>query len=120
MLHIYGCSNQGFLVYLYLGAIHDCTSQNCPCSGSSCGCCPYSSSQCDAGGKYFMNPTSNASSDAFSPCSISTICSAMSDFTSCLEGKLHLLLLLFFLCLIVDFIMYSSWFKKYYFITAMW
>lgn len=67
-----------------------------------------------------MNPTSNASSDAFSPCSISTICSAMSDFTSCLEGKLHLLLLLFFLCLIVDFIMYSSWFKKYYFITAMW
>ncbi|CAO0803694.1 unnamed protein product [Mucor circinelloides] len=67
------------------GAIHDCTSQNCPCSGSSCGCCPYSSSQCDAGGKYFMNPTSNASSDAFSPCSISTICSSMSDFTSCLE-----------------------------------
>ncbi|CEP19600.1 hypothetical protein [Parasitella parasitica] len=68
------------------GAIHDCTAQNCPCSGSSCGCCPYSSSQCDAGGKYFMNPTSNASSDAFSPCSISTICSSMSDFTSCLEA----------------------------------
>ncbi|GAA5814109.1 hypothetical protein MFLAVUS_007599 [Mucor flavus] len=67
------------------GAIHDCTSQNCPCSGSSCQCCPYSDTQCDAGGEYFMNPTSNASSDAFSPCSIKTICSAMPQFLSCIE-----------------------------------
>ncbi|KAI8079512.1 Metallo-peptidase family M12-domain-containing protein [Gilbertella persicaria] len=67
------------------GAIHDCTSQNCPCSGTSCQCCPYSSTQCDAGGRYFMNPTSNASSDAFSPCSITTICTAMPNYLSCLE-----------------------------------
>ncbi|KAI7899377.1 Metallo-peptidase family M12B Reprolysin-like-domain-containing protein [Cokeromyces recurvatus] len=66
------------------GAIHDCTSLSCPCSGSSCNCCPYSSTQCDAQGKYFMNPTSNASSDAFSPCSISTICKSMPEFMSCL------------------------------------
>ncbi|KAI9485216.1 MAG: Metallo-peptidase family M12B Reprolysin-like-domain-containing protein [Benjaminiella poitrasii] len=66
------------------GAIHDCTSQSCPCSGSGCNCCPYSSTQCDAQGKYFMNPTSNASSDAFSPCSITTICNSMPEFMSCL------------------------------------
>ncbi|KAI8379013.1 Metallo-peptidase family M12-domain-containing protein [Blakeslea trispora] len=67
------------------GAIHDCTSQNCPCSGSSCQCCPLSSTQCDAGGRYFMNPTSNASSDAFSPCSINSICTEMPSYTSCLQ-----------------------------------
>ncbi|KAI8982146.1 Metallo-peptidase family M12B Reprolysin-like-domain-containing protein [Mycotypha africana] len=67
------------------GAIHDCNAMSCPCSGSSCQCCPYSDTQCDAGGKYFMNPTSNASSDAFSPCSINTICGSMSQFTSCLQ-----------------------------------
>jgi hypothetical protein len=64
-----------------------------------------------------MNPTSNASSDAFSPCSITTICSAMPDFTSCLEGRFHSLLLF---CLVADFIMYSAWIKKYNFFTTMW
>ena len=33
-----------------------------------------------------MNPTSNASSDAFSPCSITTICTDMPNYTSCLQG----------------------------------
>ncbi|CAO3692941.1 unnamed protein product [Rhizopus stolonifer] len=67
------------------GAIHDCNSQTCPCSGSSCQCCPYSSTQCDAGGKYFMNPTSNASSSEFSPCSITTICKDIPNYSKCLE-----------------------------------
>ncbi|KAG1468687.1 hypothetical protein G6F56_003690 [Rhizopus delemar] len=67
------------------GAIHDCNSQTCPCSGSSCQCCPYSSTQCDAGGRYFMNPTSNASSSEFSPCSITTICNDIPNFSSCLQ-----------------------------------
>lgn len=34
-----------------------------------------------------MNPTSNATSDAFSPCSIKTICGDMSQWTSCLQGN---------------------------------
>ncbi|KAG1057461.1 hypothetical protein G6F43_000711 [Rhizopus delemar] len=67
------------------GAIHDCNAQTCPCSGSSCQCCPYSSTQCDAGGKYFMNPTSNASSSEFSPCSITTICKSIPNYMSCLK-----------------------------------
>ncbi|KAI9281049.1 Metallo-peptidase family M12B Reprolysin-like-domain-containing protein, partial [Sporodiniella umbellata] len=67
------------------GAIHDCNAQTCPCSGASCQCCPFSSTQCDAGGRYFMNPTSNASSSEFSPCSISTICKDVPNFSSCLQ-----------------------------------
>lgn len=67
--------------------MHDCTAETCPCSGSSCQCCPFSDTVCDAGGRYFMNPTSNASSDAFSPCSIKTICTAMPQHMSCLEGS---------------------------------
>ncbi|KAG0178510.1 hypothetical protein DFQ29_003385 [Apophysomyces sp. BC1021] len=67
------------------GAIHDCTSQNCPCSGSSCQCCPLSATQCDAGGTYIMNPTSNVSSQDFSPCSISTVCGLYPSLGTCLE-----------------------------------
>ncbi|KAI7895890.1 Metallo-peptidase family M12B Reprolysin-like-domain-containing protein [Mucor mucedo] len=67
------------------GAMHDCNSQTCPCSGASCQCCPLSDTTCDAGGRYFMNPVSNASSDAFSPCSIKSICTAMPQHLSCLE-----------------------------------
>lgn len=33
-----------------------------------------------------MNPTSNATSSEFSPCSIKTICGDMSNYLSCLEG----------------------------------
>lgn len=73
-------------IFLLLGANHDCTSQDCPCSTRGCNCCQLSSTQCDAGGEYFMNPSSNSSSDSFSPCSINTICSAMPQY-SCLEGK---------------------------------
>ncbi|CDH56326.1 zinc metalloprotease [Lichtheimia corymbifera JMRC:FSU:9682] len=67
------------------GAIHDCTSDNCPCSGSSCQCCPLSSSECDAQGRYLMNPSSNGSTHDFSPCTINTVCEAFPSLGSCLE-----------------------------------
>ncbi|KAI7862047.1 Metallo-peptidase family M12-domain-containing protein [Spinellus fusiger] len=67
------------------GAIHDCTTDTCPCSGSSCSCCPLSDTQCSADGEYIMNPTSNVSSNAFSSCSISTICNSYPRLSSCLE-----------------------------------
>ena len=69
------------------GAIHDCNAQTCPCSGASCQCCPLSDTECDAKAQFFMNPSSNATSDSFSPCSIKTICSEMPNYLSCLEGK---------------------------------
>ncbi|KAI9278850.1 Metallo-peptidase family M12-domain-containing protein [Phascolomyces articulosus] len=68
------------------GAIHDCTSDSCPCSGSSCQCCPLSDTQCDAGGTYIMNPTNNVSTESFSPCSINTICGLFSSMGTCLEA----------------------------------
>lgn len=61
------------------GAVHDCTSQTCASSTtvSSSQCCPLSSSTCNAGEKYIMNPsTANGITD-FSPCSIGNICSAL-------------------------------------------
>ncbi|KAI8377741.1 Metallo-peptidase family M12-domain-containing protein [Radiomyces spectabilis] len=67
------------------GAMHDCNSQLCSCQGSTqCKCCPLSANQCDAGGAYLMNPSSNASANAFSECSINTICSSLAG-KSCLE-----------------------------------
>ncbi|WWC69861.1 uncharacterized protein I206_103804 [Kwoniella pini CBS 10737] len=53
------------------GAIHDCTS-GCSLSGS---CCPSTSSSCDAGGQYIMNPTTSSSEQTFSPCTLGNICS---------------------------------------------
>ncbi|OCF60915.1 hypothetical protein L486_00559 [Kwoniella mangroviensis CBS 10435] len=52
------------------GAIHDCTS-GCSLSGS---CCPLSSSSCDAGGSYIMNPTTSSSEQTFSACTLGNIC----------------------------------------------
>ncbi|KAJ2611769.1 hypothetical protein EV177_003329 [Coemansia sp. RSA 1804] len=68
------------------GAMHDCTSQECPCSGSSCsGCCPCSD-KCDCSAKYIMNPTSPVSSDDFSPCSIKNMCATIkSTAVQCLQ-----------------------------------
>ncbi|CAJ0646015.1 1515_t:CDS:10 [Entrophospora sp. SA101] len=49
------------------GASHDCIAANCPCtSAAQCNCCPLSSTVCDAGGKYIMNPTSNVLTNDFS------------------------------------------------------
>ncbi|KAJ2201328.1 hypothetical protein GGH14_002051 [Coemansia sp. RSA 370] len=59
------------------GAMHDCTSQECPCNGSSCNqCCPCSDN-CDCGARYIMNPTSPVSTDDFSPCSIRSMCATV-------------------------------------------
>ncbi|WRT66683.1 uncharacterized protein IL334_003643 [Kwoniella shivajii] len=52
------------------GAIHDC-STGCSLSGS---CCPLSSSSCDAGGSYIMNPTTSSSEQTFSGCTLGNIC----------------------------------------------
>ncbi|KAJ2160897.1 hypothetical protein GGF46_001882 [Coemansia sp. RSA 552] len=66
------------------GAMHDCTSQECPCSGSSCNqCCPCSDS-CDCDAKYIMNPTSPVATDNFSPCSVKNMCKIISG-AQCLQ-----------------------------------
>ncbi|KAI8335012.1 Metallo-peptidase family M12-domain-containing protein [Chlamydoabsidia padenii] len=67
------------------GALHDCTAQTCPCSGSNCQCCPLSSTQCDAGGTYIMNPVNNASAGEFSPCTLNTICGLFTSLGTCLQ-----------------------------------
>ncbi|KAI8373155.1 Metallo-peptidase family M12-domain-containing protein [Radiomyces spectabilis] len=67
------------------GAVHDCTSDYCPCSGSSCGCCPLSQTICDADGMYMMNPKNNVTSSNFSPCSQQSICRNIAEQGSCLK-----------------------------------
>uniref|UniRef100_A0A060SWI7 Disintegrin and metalloproteinase domain-containing protein B n=1 Tax=Blastobotrys adeninivorans TaxID=409370 RepID=A0A060SWI7_BLAAD len=60
------------------GAVHDCDSSTCSQNlDDSNQCCPLSSSTCDAGGKYIMNPSATDSDDGFSPCSQGNICGAM-------------------------------------------
>ncbi|KAK5116351.1 hypothetical protein LTR62_007898 [Meristemomyces frigidus] len=60
------------------GAVHDCTSTTCADSNTvnSQQCCPLSSSTCDAGQQYIMNPSTSEGISHFSPCSIGNICSA--------------------------------------------
>ncbi|KAF9921736.1 hypothetical protein FBU30_008203 [Linnemannia zychae] len=59
------------------GAIHDCTSSSCTGMGSAVGCCPLSTTVCDAGAKYIMNPSESVATKLFSPCSIKAICSTI-------------------------------------------
>ncbi|KAL2798389.1 Metallo-peptidase family M12-domain-containing protein [Aspergillus keveii] len=60
------------------GAIHDCTAQACQQNlQASSQCCPYSSSSCDAGGDYIMNPSTASDITKFSQCSIGNICAAL-------------------------------------------
>ncbi|KAI7887863.1 Metallo-peptidase family M12-domain-containing protein, partial [Mucor mucedo] len=66
------------------GAIHDCTSHMCPCNGE-CGCCPLSETVCSAGDTYLMNPTSNVTTNDFSPCSISDVCNTFPNIGYCLN-----------------------------------
>ncbi|KAL1920889.1 uncharacterized protein VTP21DRAFT_11524 [Calcarisporiella thermophila] len=66
------------------GALHDCTSLDCPCT-NGCRCCPLSLSQCDSESQYLMNPISNFTSDVFSPCSISDICFTVPSVGYCLK-----------------------------------
>ncbi|KAF2090421.1 zincin [Saccharata proteae CBS 121410] len=74
------------------GAVHDCTSQTCS-DGTTVNaqqCCPLSSSTCDAGEQYIMNPSTSQGISHFSLCSIGNICSAMgrnSVKTSCLTNN---------------------------------
>lgn len=73
------------------GAVHDCTSTTC--SDGTVGmqrCCPLSSSSCDAGQQFIMNPSTGSSITRFSACSIGNICSAMarnSVKSSCLANN---------------------------------
>jgi hypothetical protein len=62
-----------------LGAVHDCTSTTCS-DGTTVKaqqCCPFSTSVCDAGGQFIMNPSSGSGITKFSACSIGNICSAL-------------------------------------------
>ena len=61
------------------GAVHDCDSQTCADSSivNSQQCCPLSTSVCDAGSKYIMNPSTAEGISSFSACSIGNICSAL-------------------------------------------
>ena len=74
------------------GAVHDCDSQTCN-DGTTVQaqqCCPLSSSSCDAGGQFIMNPSTGSNINGFSACSIGNICSAMktnSVQSSCLSDN---------------------------------
>lgn len=59
------------------GAVHDCTSQACPVDANTQSCCPLSTSECDADGKFIMNPSTGDGLTKFSPCSIGNICSGL-------------------------------------------
>lgn len=61
------------------GAVHDCDMSQCEDSNTvnAQKCCPLSSSTCDAGARYIMNPSTGEGISEFSPCSIGNICSAM-------------------------------------------
>lgn len=51
-----------------MGAVHDCTASTCSTNTASASmCCPLSSTTCDAGGKYLMNPTTTDTISSFSP-----------------------------------------------------
>lgn len=74
------------------GAVHDCTSETCADANvvNAQQCCPLSSSTCDAGEKYIMNPSTSQGITDFSPCSIGNICSAIgrnSVKTNCLTDN---------------------------------
>ncbi|KAG0276214.1 hypothetical protein BGZ95_007832 [Linnemannia exigua] len=70
------------------GANHDCTATNCasPSAVAAAACCPYSTSDCDAGNRYIMNPSEQSVKSTFSPCSIHAICTTVSSKAgSCLQ-----------------------------------
>ncbi|KAJ4989330.1 disintegrin [Stagonosporopsis vannaccii] len=74
------------------GAVHDCTSSACSDANTvnSQSCCPLSSTTCNAGEQYIMNPSTAQGITRFSPCSIGNICSALqrnSVESSCLTNN---------------------------------
>ncbi|KAG0344612.1 hypothetical protein BG004_004299, partial [Podila humilis] len=56
------------------GAQHDCTETTCETNT----CCPFSDTVCNAADKFIMNPSEQATTKLFSPCSIDSICSTIS------------------------------------------
>lgn len=73
------------------GAVHDCVRSSCS-DGTVTRqqCCPLSTSQCDAGGEFIMNPSTGSRIQRFSACSIGNICQAIgrvSIRTSCLRDN---------------------------------
>ncbi|KAL7944362.1 Metallo-peptidase family M12 domain-containing protein [Trichoderma barbatum] len=71
------------------GAVHDCTSSACPTDPSAQACCPLSSSTCDAGARFIMNPSTGNGITQFSPCSVGNICSSLkaASLSSCLTDN---------------------------------
>ncbi|KAF9901950.1 hypothetical protein EC991_005468 [Linnemannia zychae] len=63
------------------GASHDCTAASCASSSTiaAAACCPYSTSDCDAGNRFIMNPSEQSVKSTFSPCSIHAICTTVSS-----------------------------------------
>ncbi|KAF9960260.1 hypothetical protein BGZ72_007518 [Mortierella alpina] len=64
------------------GAGHDCNQQTCSMAPTQC--CPLSTTACDAGARYIMNPSESTPTKLFSPCSIKTICDNI-KITQCLK-----------------------------------
>ncbi|KAF8929082.1 hypothetical protein BGZ47_001286 [Haplosporangium gracile] len=69
------------------GANHDCTTASCVSSSAVAvaACCPYSTSNCDAGNHFIMNPSEQSVKSNFSPCSIQAICSTVAKAGNCLQ-----------------------------------
>lgn len=65
------------------GAQHDCTASTCG-TGT---CCPLSNTTCDAQDQFIMNPSEQAATRIFSPCSINAICSSIASSNgNCLQA----------------------------------
>ncbi|TGZ84159.1 hypothetical protein EX30DRAFT_327979 [Ascodesmis nigricans] len=72
------------------GANHDCVADNCPNGNYDGKCCPMSRSQCNASGKYMMNPSTGEQITDFSPCTIGALCSSIKNKqidTTCLTSN---------------------------------
>lgn len=73
------------------GAVHDCDAQTCAQDlQASSQCCPLSTTTCNAGAQYIMNPYAVPSMTTFSSCTIGNVCSAIgrnSVNSSCLVNN---------------------------------
>ncbi|EPE07413.1 zinc metalloprotease mde10 [Ophiostoma piceae UAMH 11346] len=60
------------------GAVHDCTSQTCSDGTvTKQQCCPLSAGECNANGRFIMNPSTGTGITQFSSCTIGNVCSAL-------------------------------------------
>ncbi|KAL8645564.1 MAG: hypothetical protein Q9226_007243, partial [Calogaya cf. arnoldii] len=61
------------------GAVHDCDASGCANQNSVSAqqCCPLSETQCNAGERFLMNPSTGQGISAFSQCSVGNVCSAL-------------------------------------------